>query len=170
LLFEGLLDGALTSRTQAALCAHLDRCTDCQGLLEELRVVDALLLRTSVFELSENFTTQTMAAMEQLPTPRPAQRALWSLLGAYLATAWLMIALALVFDGAQARAILGGAFSIAGGEIAALGSLAHGLLHTFDSSLSSLTAVSIGALVLDMIVGVALVVGYRAMRRSEVVR
>jgi anti-sigma factor RsiW len=170
LLFEGLLDGALTSRTQAALCAHLDRCSECTGLLEELRVVDALLLRTNVLELPENFTAQTMAAVAPLPAPRPAQRALWGLLGAYLATAWLMIALALVFDGAQARAVLGGAFSIAGGEIAALGSLAHGLLRTFDSSLSSLTAVSIGALALDVIVGIALVMGYRAMRRSEVVR
>lgn len=164
LLFEELLDGTLASRAQAALTAHLDRCADCHGLLEELRVVDALLLHAGDAELPSNFTMRTMAAISALPAPRSAGPAIWGLMGAYLVAAWVLIALALIFDGAQTRAALG----FGGAELAVLGGLAHGLFRGFDSVFSSLTAVSVGALVLDVVVGVALLAGYKALRRSEV--
>jgi anti-sigma factor RsiW len=164
LLFEGLLDGTLAARAQASLSAHLERCADCHGLLEEVRVVDALLLHAGDAELPSNFTTSTMAAISAIPAPRSAGRAIWGLMGAYLAAAWVLIALALIFDGAQTRAALG----FGGAELAALGGLAHGLFRGFDSVFSSLTAVSVGALVLDVVVGVALLAGYKALRRSEV--
>lgn len=164
LLFEGSIDGTLAAQAQSALGVHLDCCSDCRGLLEELRVVDALLLHAGNPELPSNFTLQTMAAIAQLPAPRAAGPAILGLMGAYLATTWLLIALALIFDGAQTQRALG----IAGAELAALGSLAHGLFRGFDSIFSSLTAVSVGTLAFDIVLAVALVAGYRALRRSEV--
>ena len=41
--FERLLDGLLNAAETARLRAHVDACAACSGLLEELRVVDALL-------------------------------------------------------------------------------------------------------------------------------
>jgi anti-sigma factor RsiW len=169
LLFEGLLDGALSGRTHSGLTAHLERCSDCTGLLEELRIVDALLLRVPVAELPDDFTQRTMAQVSACAPPRPASIPVVELLTAYLSAAWLMVAFALVFDGAQARAVLAAAFGLWSREVAALGSLGHGLFHSFEASLSGLTAVSVGTLALDVVAGLALIAVYRALR-SEVVR
>lgn len=169
LLFEGLLDGVLTARAHTSLVTHLECCTDCSGLLEELRVVDALLLRVPVSEPPTNFTQRTMAELAGVPPPRPAAIPVVELLTAYLSAAWLMFALALIFDGVQARGVLATAFGIWSAEVAAIGSLGHGLFRSFAASLSGLTAVSVGTLALDVVAGLALIVVYRAMR-SAVVR
>jgi anti-sigma factor RsiW len=89
--FEAFLDGTLAARERAALLAHVDACDPCRGLLEELRVVDALLLSPREIRLAENFTFATMAEVRAQPRPqRPPSRA-GAFAVAYLAAAWMLI-------------------------------------------------------------------------------
>lgn len=163
-LFEALIDGALTARTHAAVEAHLDRCTECTALLEELRVVDALLLRPSKIELPPNFTQRAMAEIRALPAPRPSRSRLFIFLGAYLALSWLGFGAALLFAGTQTRAILSALVSSATAELAALGGVVHAALHGLWPAVSGLTELSAGALLLDILVAGILAYGYLVLR------
>jgi anti-sigma factor RsiW len=89
--FEAFLDGTLAARERTALLAHVDACDPCRGLLEELRVVDALLLTPREIALPQNFTFATMAEVRAQPRPqRPPSRA-GAFAVAYLAAAWMLI-------------------------------------------------------------------------------
>ncbi|GEM_PF-2980223 len=170
-LFEGMLDGALTSRTQAALRQHLEECRECSALYEKLRIVDGLLLQPRVPEPPTQFTQRLMSEIERLAPPRPAVVPLVPILASYLIVAWLGIALALAFDPNETMALLAALLSVSLNDVATILSFAHGMIHGLDASLSSLTAVSIGALVFDTIAGLALIAGYTALRRrSEAMR
>lgn len=172
LLFDGLLDGALAGRTHVALEQHLEGCFDCRGLLEELRVVDALLLQATSADVPAGFTERTMNEIARLPMPRPAGPALLPFVVSYLIAAWLAIGLAFLFAGDATRAAMATALGVSGAELAAIGALAHGLFHSFDGSLNGLTAVSAGALLADVMAWVAFFALYRAYRarRSETAR
>ena len=67
--FERFLDGLLTAGESAALRRHVDACGACYGLLEELRVVDALLLEPRSVELPPNFTFATLACVRTMARP-----------------------------------------------------------------------------------------------------
>ena len=128
--FEGFLDGTLAARERAAVLVHVDACDPCRGLLEELRVVDALLLAPREIRLAENFTFATMAEVRAQPRPqRPKSRA-GAYAVAYLAASWMLIgAIALLAPqtmhvlGAAALAFsrtVADAFGGAGGALASL--------------------------------------------------
>jgi len=89
--FEGLLEGTLTAQQRWRLDAHLERCGKCTGVLEELRVIDALLLTPRELEPAPNFTFKAMAEIRALPAPQPA-RATWPwAFGSYLLLSWIVI-------------------------------------------------------------------------------
>ena len=94
MLFEGLLDGTLSAPRSRALKAHLSKCSRCTGVLEELRVIDALLLTPRSLEPAPNFTFKTMAEIRAIPQPKllPPRLPLWTLFGFYLAASWMVIA------------------------------------------------------------------------------
>lgn len=90
-LFEGRLDGTLTPLQHRELTAHLDRCARCSAVLEELRVIDALLLTPRALEPSPNFTFKTLAEIRTLPAPQP-KRTTWPwMFAVYLFFSWLAI-------------------------------------------------------------------------------
>ena len=86
------LEGSLSSARMALVASHLAACASCQIVLEELRVVDALLATTRPAELPPNFTFAVLAEARDLKAPR--QRA-WRrpvLLGVtYLIAAWTLV-------------------------------------------------------------------------------
>jgi anti-sigma factor RsiW len=90
-LFEGFLEGELVPRERTALLAHVDTCAACRGLLEELRVVDALLLEPRAVRLAPNFTFATMAEVRALPAPRVRRPPVLAFTVSYLAAAWLLV-------------------------------------------------------------------------------
>src|SRR5271166_909368 len=90
-LFEQLLEGALAPRPRAELTSHLDDCANCRAVLEELRVVDALLLSPRSFEPPVNFTFRTMAEIRSMPAPAPLRRSWPWLFGLYLFLSWIAI-------------------------------------------------------------------------------
>jgi anti-sigma factor RsiW len=67
--FERFIDGLLYDAERARLVSHVDGCANCSGLLEELRVVDALLLGPRTVELPEDFTSATMADVREMALP-----------------------------------------------------------------------------------------------------
>ena len=69
-LFDRFLEGTLTPREQSEVAAHVRSCTGCALLLEELKVVDALLFTTQAAELPINFTFAVMAETRTMPPPK----------------------------------------------------------------------------------------------------
>jgi anti-sigma factor RsiW len=91
-----LVDGELAPRDRVAVMAHVDGCAHCAGLLEELRVVDALLLDPRAVRLAPDFTRDTMAEVRAMPPPR-CERTPFAAYGvSYLVASWLLLAAACV--------------------------------------------------------------------------
>lgn len=90
-LFEGRLEGTLTWLQRTRLDAHLESCARCSAVLEELRVIDALLLTPRALEPAPNFTFKMMAEIRAMPAPQRV-RATWPwMFVLYLALSWLAI-------------------------------------------------------------------------------
>jgi hypothetical protein len=127
-LFEGFLEGELVPRERADLLAHVDACASCRGVLEELRVVDALLLEPRTVRLAPNFTFATMAEVRALPAPHVRRPPVAAFTISYLIAAWLLVGAMFLLAPDAVRAVaalvgvlshsLGGAF---GGFARALG-------------------------------------------------
>jgi len=152
--FERFLDGALTPGDHARLLAHVDRCDPCRSLLEELRVVDALLLAPRTIELPPNFTFATMADVRAMPPPCPLRTPLAASLIAYVVAAWCLAGAALLI---APNAVLGFGRSVLAVAGTVLGALAG--LH----SLVNFSAMIIA----DLIVLLAIAVVLRALRQGQ---
>ena len=150
--FERFLDGALTGGEHARLLAHVDACDGCRGLLEELRVVDALLLVPRTIELPENFTHATMADVHAMPTPCPLRTPLAASLIAYIVGAWSLAGAAFIIAPQHTLAVTQNAFAVANRVLAAFGGLGHTLARVGDHDASSWTTVAGGAIIADGIV------------------
>lgn len=86
------VDGELQPHERIALRTHLDACDRCSSLLDELRVVDALLLGPRTVPLSPNFTFATMAEVRGLPAPHCARAPVFAFAVSYLVASWLLLA------------------------------------------------------------------------------
>ncbi len=163
--FERFIDGELSDGERARLLAHVDTCDACRGLLEELRVVDALLLTPRAIELPENFTVATMADVKALPHPCPLRTPLAATLIAYVVGAWSLLGAAALIAPQHVIAACQSIFAVAGTVMAAFGGLWHTFVHLGDrSGLGSVTTLAGGALLADGIVLVAGVLLLRAAR------
>ncbi len=89
--FARFIDGACTPAEGSRLLAHVDTCPACRGLLEELRVVDALLIEPRDIALPADFTRSTMADVRALPLPQTQRPRVIAWLVSFIAAAWLLI-------------------------------------------------------------------------------
>ena len=105
-LFDGLLDGTLTPLECREVERHLDSCARCSSVLEELRVIDALLLSPRVLEPAPNFTFKMMAEIRAVPAPTPQRVHTWLWLGMYLLLSWAAIGAWVAFGRPDAHAAL----------------------------------------------------------------
>ena len=116
--FEGLLEGTLAPAQRVEVEAHVQTCPHCASVLEELRVVDALLLTPRKLEPPPNFTFKAMAEIRTLPSPaRSRSRWPW-LFVVYLLLSWMGIGAWLAIGRPEASALAAAgvaAFSHAGG-------------------------------------------------------
>lgn len=125
LQFEPLLEGTLAPRERAELEAHVASCAPCRSILEELRVVDALLLTPRVLEPPPNFTFKTMAEIRAMPVPKRA-RAVWPwLFSLYMIVSWSAIGAWFAFGRPDARAALAFSLGFLGHLIGALDGIAR---------------------------------------------
>lgn len=105
--FEELLEGTLAPRLHKEVLAHLEVCSNCSSVLEELRVIDALLLTPRQLEPAGNFTFATMAEVRALPAPAVRRPPVLKWITAYLIGSWALLAAALLPNAAAARAVAG---------------------------------------------------------------
>ena len=107
-LFDGLLDGTLSVLQRHKVETHLVSCARCASVLEELRVIDALLLTPRLLEPVPNFTQKAMAEIRAMPAPKPAapRLPLWAAVAFYLFASWLGIGLWAAFGRPDAHGLL----------------------------------------------------------------
>ncbi len=157
-LFEAYLDDTLVPARRARMLAHVNRCGRCKGVLDELRVVDALLASPRQLELPQHFTFATMAEVRGLPPPRASSAPLVAYLVSYLAAAWLLFGAGLVLANGVLRAFGETAFDVSFQAVRALSAFAHTGARIFgDESVGTAAAIVI-------LLDVALVVGFITVR------
>lgn len=91
-LLAEYIDGTLSARRMAVVARHVHGCAPCTALVEELKVVDALLTTASAPELPPNFTFAVMAHARSMPAPQPHRAPVWLATGGYLLAVWLLAA------------------------------------------------------------------------------
>ena len=162
-LLAELVDGTLPPLQRARLLEHLDSCERCAGLLEELRVVDALLLTPRLIEPAANFTFRTMAEVHAVAPPHVARASTVGVVIAYLAFAWTIIGAWLLLGGKNARAGLtapGESFLHDGG----LNGLTEATSRLFGHATFGVTALMAGIVAVDIVACILLAAGYVAAR------
>jgi hypothetical protein len=160
--FERFLENGLTPLEHDGLRAHLDACDACRSLLEELRVVDALLLQPRTLEPAPNFTFKTMADVRALPPPAAPASPLPAFLVCYVVAVWALIGAAFVLNASAMHAFAETATDMARTVLVAIGGVLHVAGHLGDrGDLSSWSTLAGGVLIGDAILAVAIVAALR---------
>ena len=170
--FEALLDeyvdGTLGPRERARTEAHLRACDSCPALLEEVRVIDALLLGPRQLEPAPNFSFKVMAEARSMHPPHRAHVPHLLVLGSYLAFAWIAIGLFFWLGDGPAWASLGVFRTMSVHFREAFGALATATERLLGPHTFGVTAAMSALLLLDF--GLALAVFalfYLTRRRAE---
>jgi len=169
-LLDEYVDGMLPSRRNALVAAHLEGCAECSALLEELRVIDALLVTPRILEPAPNFTFKVMAEVRALPQPHVHRGAhALGLTAAYLAFAWAFIgAFFLLGDGASHAAWMTlVATATHSGD--ALNALAAATARFFGPNTFRVTAAMSALLAVDVMLA-SIVAAVVYLRRNRVAR
>jgi anti-sigma factor RsiW len=162
-LFEAYLDDTLLPARRARLLAHVKRCGRCKGVLEELRVVDALVASPREIQLPANFTFATMAEVRSLPRPHVSTAPVYAYLVSYLVASWLLIGAGFLLASSAMRAFGETALDVSAQLARSFGIVGHAgarALGDFGPVGTLLGA----AIVLDVVVALALVVGFTFVR------
>jgi anti-sigma factor RsiW len=162
-LFEAYLDGTLLPAQRARLLAHLAGCGPCKGMLEELRVVDALISSPRHVELPANFTFATMAEVRSLPRPHATSAPVYAYLVSYLVAAWLLIGAGFVFAASAMRAFGETALDVSASFARVFGIVGHAGAR-IAGDFGPLGTLLGAAVLLDFAVVLALVVGFTVVR------
>jgi anti-sigma factor RsiW len=166
--FDAYVEGELSPVLRARIAQHVATCESCRSLLEEFRVIDALLLAPRQLEPLPNFTFKVMAEVRCLPRPRAHRTAPLPILATYVVFGWVAIGAFLIFGGATARATLaaiGDAFGHAG---AATGALALAIQHLVGRQAFDITAAMGALLGLDALFAAGVFILYTALRARRV--
>lgn len=158
---ERYLEGTLTARQKIDVAAHLRSCAHCTRVLEELKVVDALLLTSAAAPvLPDNFTFAVMAEARSLPAPKPYVHRAWSFVALYLTAAWVAALAGFSFAGISVGRVFGaiGSFFAQAWNAAGVGSSALG------HSGSALATFGMTVLLLDLAIAAAFAVLYIFVR------
>jgi anti-sigma factor RsiW len=162
-LFEGYLDNTLAPAQRARLLAHLGGCGRCKGVLEELRVVDALITAPREVELPANFTFATMAEVRSLPRPHASAVPAYAYLVSYLAAAWLLIGAGFLLASSAMRAFGETALDVSANFAHIAGLIGHAGVRVLGD-FGSLGALFGAAMLLDLTVALALIVAFVIVR------
>jgi len=166
--FERFIDGLLYDAERARLLLHVDSCANCSGLLEELRVVDALLLGPRTVELPEDFTSATMADVREMALPCARHAPITASLVAYIVGAWALVAAAYLIAPDVVLTAGVNVVAASGTILAAIAGLGHAFVHFGD--VGSWTTVAGGVVIADGLVLLAAAVALRVMRPRIVER
>lgn len=165
-LLDRYVEGSLSPRRMAEVNAHVKTCAPCTALLEELRVVDALLYTTRVPDLPPNFTFAVMAETNAMPVPKAPPTRVWSFLALYLTAAWAMALIWIATSGVQLRDLAAAAAAQGNALVGAVSALTSSG-HAFAQS-PLLVTLGLVVLALDVALAGAAVVFFTFLRRREV--
>ncbi len=155
----------LLSPSQAALVReHLKTCMNCTALLDELKVVDALLATVRTPEPVANLTFAVMAEVRSMPVPVAPRTHFGALLGFYIVVAWAIIALWLHFAGITTASALAGVMGAASQTWTTAQAFSAGAAGSFGHGASFLPAIVVSALALDLAVAGAVALVYIVVR------
>jgi len=159
-LLDAYLESALRARRMLDVAGHLHACPHCSALLDELRVIDALLATARPpGGVGENFTASVVSATPAAPPHAPRSIPLWLPVLVYLAVAWPIAGLALMRFGGPTVS-LGALLAWSQRVGAAIGAATHALAPATPGAAATVTAV----LLADLLVLGAMLYGYRRMR------
>ena len=165
-LLDEYLEGTLRPEASLRVAAHLDRCATCGSLLEELRVIDALLVTAPQREPASNFTFKLMAELRAMPQPYVRRAPISGIVAAYLIFAWALIGAFFTFGGGNAKAALVVIVASLGRCGEALAGLAGATAHLFGGATFGVTAAMSAILALDLL-AVALALLLHGFRRGR---
>jgi len=160
----GFVDGSLAANERGAVAEHIEGCPKCAPLLEELRVVDALLVTATTLDPAPNFTFRVMAEARSMPPPYVRRTPFGPVLATYLAFAWVAIALWVTLFGKSAIASFAVLSDALAGIVNSADRLARTLGHLFGGSIFSVTAAVSSVLVLDFFFAVGIAAAFIAMQ------
>lgn len=158
-LLDAFLESSLRPVEARAVEAHLRCCHDCAALLDELRIVDALLATAHPPRVGADFTSAVVSATHATPPHAPRRMPVGLALLLYLSAAWTLFVFAALRSNDAART--GGALSaLAQHDLIALGAATRALAPATPIAAATVT----GVLLLDLLLLGALFFGYRRVR------
>jgi hypothetical protein len=159
-LLDDYLEASLSRRQMRDVTLHLQSCPACNVLLEELRVVDALLATArSPGRVGSDFTAAVVSATAAAPLCRSRRTAFWLPLLAYLFVAWALLA----FAALEAHGVAGVAQRLAAWGEGGSAAIAAGLRAVAPATGIAAAAVT-GVLLADLLLLAVIVYGYRRLR------
>lgn len=159
-LLDRYLEGTLAPRKLADIRGHIEQCASCRELLDEVKVVDALLFTTKVPELPQNFTFAVMAeAGTMAPVREPRHRAL-TFAGIYVAASWIAAILFVSVTGISPAAL----FNVLTGAGSQLSARYSGVMHAAPMPTPALAAFGFGVLAVDLFFAAAIAAIYFGVR------
>ena len=163
ILLDRYVEATLPPRQMAAVSAHLKTCDACASLVNELRVVDALMATTKNAELPPNFTFAVMADVRTMPVAAERRLSLWSFLAFYVIAAWIALSGGVALLGGRLGSlqhVAGTTLSALGGMLAAVSGIAHGLGPAAPLVVGIVSVV----LVIDVLLAGSIFFFYRTVR------
>lgn len=158
-LLDAYLEASLRQFDARAVNAHLRNCSGCTALLDELRVVDALLTTARPPGVAANFTATVVSATRETPRHAKPRMPLGVALLLYLGVAW-SLALMVALRSNDVTALASSAFAEGARDLAALSAAVRALAPATPVAAAAVTAV----LLVDVLLIAALFYGYRRVR------
>lgn len=158
-MLDDYLEGTLRLHVTRDIAAHLRECAGCTQLLDELRVVDALLTTARAPRVAGDITAAVVSATATTRPHAPRRLRLGRALLLYLLAAWTLAAAALLrlHDVTQVGAA---SLLFARRDLAALGAATHALAPATPLAAAAVTAV----LSIDLVLLAATFYAYRRLR------
>jgi len=159
-LLDAYLEATLRRRLAREVAGHLRDCGDCDSLLQELRVIDALLTTASPpGSVGGDFTASVLSAARSTRTRSPRRVGFLVPLFIYLAAAWAAIAFLALRSDYLVRFAQALTFLVQR-NLQALGAAVGALAPATPLAAAAVTVV----LLLDLFLLGALFFGYRRLR------
>lgn len=170
-LLDRYAEGTLGTQRMLFVSQHLTACGECAAVLEELKVVDALLTTLHAPPApAPNFTFAVMAEVRSMPLPSVPRTNVLAAIAAYVAVAWAIIVLWLNLAGIGISGGLALATTALTNAAAAVHAISAGATGVFGNGTPAVTAFVIAVLGLDVAVGIGVALVYYVIRPRLVAR
>jgi anti-sigma factor RsiW len=167
-LLDAYVEGTLDPRRRTLVTTHLATCDGCTSLLEEFRVIDALLLKPRTLEPAANFTFKLMAEVRDMPRPHVHRVPTIAVLGTYVVFAWAILGAFFLFARGEALAAVASVGAWFASANAAFTTLAQATGHVFGRHSVDVTAAMGSVLAADAVAAAALFALYNIIRSRRV--